>query len=494
MTKRFLSAALALLLMLTLIPASLAEEPVELHFICRGVTMAGDETNLVKEKIEEMLNVKIHWEVLPSTDYRAQAQVILASGDYPDLMEYQLNDLTELQNFIDDGILMPLNDLLETYAPNVLAARNTPGNWYVHDDGEVYAIACRFSNMPETFYTIRKDWLEALNLEVPTTLDELVEVARQFTYNDPDGNGENDTYGFGCALTGKYFDGLMPVLGAFGVVRDWMQQPDGTYLPWQLTDNCKEAIRYFKENIYQAGLIDPNFMVMSRNEYIENKYLDRYGIEYWYLTHTAESSSTWWKNFNEYVPWNETVALAPVAAEGYEAVLPATVSAGSPTGFTLLLFEDCEHPDKVMEILNYLATDEGANLVALGIEGLNYDVVDGQYVEHELSQEELRRSGKGLYTVFFWHNIYKMDSSQLTKDGLASLEGFTRQNIYMPYSYDGDTSALSSLLNSQHVNMIINADVDVDEAFDRMREEYMAMGGEAYIKWYNEKLAELSAQ
>ena len=44
---------------------------------------------------------------------------------------------------------------------------------------------------------IRKDWLDKLGLEVPTTPEELLAVAKAFTEQDPDGNGKNDTYGLG---------------------------------------------------------------------------------------------------------------------------------------------------------------------------------------------------------------------------------------------------------------------------------------------------------
>lgn len=493
--KRTLSLALVLTLFLSLfcgIKDVLAETepPIELHFITRGVSSSGSEDNLVKQKIEEKFNVKINWEVLPSTDYKSVSQTILASAEYPDLMEYTFSDMTELQGFIDDGILMPLNGLLENYGQNVLKDRPNEANWYFAPDGERYAIACRWSNVPETFYTIRQDWLDELNLSMPTTLDELVKVAEAFTYNDPDGNGKDDTYGFGCALEGKYYDALYIILGAFGVTRDWMEQ-DGQYIPWQLTDKCKEALRYFRNNIYLKGLVDPNFMVMSRNEYLENKYQDMYGIEYWYLTH-CNSNSSWWTTFCDNVPWQNCVSLKPVAATGYEAVFPRTINNGSPIGFNLLMFNDCKHPEKVMEIINYLASDEGADLVELGIEGLNYEMVDGQYVEKQLPTDQLRESGKGMYTVVFWHNIYKRSSSALTLAGLESLKGFEQMAIYMPYTYEGDTSALSSLLSSMHVSMITKSDVDVDAAFEEMKQKYMSMGGEQYIEWFNEKLNEMN--
>ena len=47
---------------------------------------------------------------------------------------------------------------------------------------------------------VRKDWLDKLGLAAPTTLDELYDVLYAFTYNDPDGNGKNDTYGLGAFI------------------------------------------------------------------------------------------------------------------------------------------------------------------------------------------------------------------------------------------------------------------------------------------------------
>jgi len=41
-----------------------------------------------------------------------------------------------------------------------------------------------------------QDWLEAVGMEMPATIEELHDVLYAFTYNDPDQNGKNDTYGF----------------------------------------------------------------------------------------------------------------------------------------------------------------------------------------------------------------------------------------------------------------------------------------------------------
>ncbi|MTI62137.1 MAG: sugar ABC transporter substrate-binding protein [Firmicutes bacterium] len=61
-------------------------------------------------------------------------------------------------------------------------------------DGEYYGIPWSVQGMG-IYY--RQDWLDKLGLEFPKTWDELVEVTRQFTYGDPDGDGKDNTYGIG---------------------------------------------------------------------------------------------------------------------------------------------------------------------------------------------------------------------------------------------------------------------------------------------------------
>ncbi|MRA94216.1 extracellular solute-binding protein, partial [Bacillus thuringiensis] len=63
-------------------------------------------------------------------------------------------------------------------------------------DGALYGVPVQ-KDYARAGLVIRKDWLDNLGLDVPTTMDELYEVAKQFTENDPDGNGVDDTVGFG---------------------------------------------------------------------------------------------------------------------------------------------------------------------------------------------------------------------------------------------------------------------------------------------------------
>ncbi|RCG32531.1 sugar ABC transporter substrate-binding protein [Sphaerisporangium album] len=59
-------------------------------------------------------------------------------------------------------------------------------------DGKLHAIP--FSTQAMALF-IRKDWREKLGKDVPKTWDDLVSLAKAFQAEDPDGNGQADTYG-----------------------------------------------------------------------------------------------------------------------------------------------------------------------------------------------------------------------------------------------------------------------------------------------------------
>lgn len=489
--KKIVSVLLLVCMTLALVVTTNAESPIELHFITRRRGNAYEE-NTVKSIIEERFNVKIRWEILPSEGYNDACSVILTSGDYPDMMEYAASSdfyLKEVPLLAEDGVLAPLNELLEKHGQNILADRPEDEKW-LWVDGERYSIPCRPGDVTESFVTIRKDWLDALGLEVPTTLDEFTKVCQAFTFDDPDGNGVQDTYALGGALNGHPIDTLTVVMGFFGVVKDWMMQDD-QYIPYQLTDNMKAALLYLRE-LYQLGVVDPEFAVDTRDKYLEKKSLNRFGIEQWYLTQTG-STSAWWNTFIANVPQQVTIPLPLIEVEGYETVWPNPIASRYGValgGFQLLIFNKNKHKEKTMEIINFLASDEGSELVTFGPKGVTWDEDEnGNYIDIAVDEETAKQSGKELYCVVFWHNIFKRNADPLVLEGLKVYTPFVRAARDFPYVYEGDTSALGSLLDTHMIKIITEADIDPDEAFAAMVDEYKQMGGAACIEWYNEMMS-----
>src|SRR4030042_2784638 len=102
-------------------------------------------------------------------------------------------------------------------------------NRLVTIDGKMYGLPDPGQIPPTDGLVIRKDWLDKLGLAMPKTMDELIEVARKFTNDDPDGNGKNDTYGFGAYPDmagvpengpGRRFAYMLGAYGVSGMVND----------------------------------------------------------------------------------------------------------------------------------------------------------------------------------------------------------------------------------------------------------------------------------
>ncbi len=111
---------------------------------------------------------------------------------------------------------------------------------------------------------IRKDWLDRLGLKVPTTLDELYEVARAFTEDDPDGNGKKDTTGFGDRSDLRY-SSFKTLSSYFGTPNGWKVDENGKFTPEFDTPQYLETIKY-SNKLYKNGYISKDFAVTAKTD------------------------------------------------------------------------------------------------------------------------------------------------------------------------------------------------------------------------------------
>ena len=102
----------------------------------------------------------------------------------------------EMISWAQEGLILALDDYLKD---NETWNTVIPEDWkelYTWD-GHVWGVPKGQDGTPSYFIrTMRGDWLDAVGMKKPETIDTFYEVVKAFTYNDPDGNGENDTWGF----------------------------------------------------------------------------------------------------------------------------------------------------------------------------------------------------------------------------------------------------------------------------------------------------------
>lgn len=143
-------------------------------------------------------NIAIKWENLPEQVYAEKKNLMLASGDIPDvLFNTGLSDAEIVQNG-SNGTLLPLEDLIEQHAPilsAILDERPDIRAAITASDGHIYS----FPSVEElsilqypNFLFINTTWLSALGLPMPVTIDEYRDALEAFKTQDPNGNGIAD--------------------------------------------------------------------------------------------------------------------------------------------------------------------------------------------------------------------------------------------------------------------------------------------------------------
>ena len=224
------------------------------------------EDNDYTKLVEKKFNVNIKWDLAPADALTDRRQLLLASGDYPEVfLEGKFNN-TDIQTYGKQGVLIPLNDLIDKYAPNIKKVMEEKP--YFKDaitapDGNIYGLPrlnecyhCTYSQK----YWMNKEWLDKLGLKVPTTTDELYTVLKAFKTQDPNGNGKHDE----IPLTGapnKYvwngnIDAFMMNSFIYNDNDKYLTVKDGKVDFAANKPEWKEGLAYMNK-LYKDGLIDP---------------------------------------------------------------------------------------------------------------------------------------------------------------------------------------------------------------------------------------------
>lgn len=209
----------------------------------------------VKQKVEELTNTKLDLYFVPSEVYSDKLNEILASGKMPMILYIKDNSPTVI-SAIRHGEFWDVTEYLNDYEH--LSKTNSLILDNMSVDGRVYGLY-RKRDLGRNGYAYRKDWLENLGMSEPTTVVEFYNMLMAFTYNDPDGNGKNDTYGMTATTVDTTFD-IFSVWN--GAPNSWGFDENGNLVPAHLTAEYFDTVKLFKQMV-DEGLINSNFVVMD---------------------------------------------------------------------------------------------------------------------------------------------------------------------------------------------------------------------------------------
>jgi len=342
--------------------------------------------------IKDKLNINLKYVALPTgADGETKLNAAAAANALPDFFE-TVSTTSERNKLIDlnkQGLVAPVDSLLPMMPTRVKTHYNDPSSFTLANiDGKQMGFVEK-PNLPRREgLVIRKDWLDKLGLKMPTTVDELIAVAKAFTTQDPDGNGKNDTYGIGGFFDGSWGGGqrFAFIWGAYGVPDLWNWGDPANFGLSVRTPEFRQALEKFRA-INDAKIIDPDWATINRDEFRIRWPQGRYGIMW--EDFSALSSPANYAKFDVNFPTGEWVPVPALKGGSGKNYLAAYGSVGIFTAVSKKSMDAGKGP-AIAKLLEWMASPEGYYLLGFGVEGVNYKLdKDGVVTTEGLSDPKL---------------------------------------------------------------------------------------------------------
>ncbi|MCK6078006.1 extracellular solute-binding protein [Paenibacillus silvae] len=323
--------------------------------------------NPILKQIEEYTNTQLNITWVPASAYDDKVSATIASGKLPDLMLARRNKDSAMLNAQLSGYfwdLAPyLKDTINLSKMSEEAVKNATVN------GSLYGIP-RERVLARYGMIFRKDWLDNLGLKEPKTAEDLYTIAKAFTENDPDQDGQKNTFGIQEDSSMELLKQLTIYNGgpnAWGL-KDNKVTPDFMY------PEFKEALDLYRKMVSE-GIISPDFSIAKKYEYF-NK--GRAGI-YFSVIDDAVSRHVDMMKLNDKTEIDVT--------QNFEG--PSGVRVRGTNGYDSLLVipkssvTSEEKLKKIIHFLDQLGDGKIRDLIAYGIEGTDYTLENGKVKKTE---------------------------------------------------------------------------------------------------------------
>ncbi len=294
---------------------------------------------------EELPHIDIEWIMVPGNAFGERKTMLMNSGDLPDVVPASSS---EMITWADKGLIQPITDIHDEYYPNIRNFLNEEDLVQGKYNGEQYGILSPVNPIenPQMGY-IRQDWLDNLNLEAPTNTDELYEVLRAFTYDDPDGNGVDDTVG----VAGQKGTGNIQFIPAsFGVHFGQWSTVDGEIIPDIIRPEMRDALEFLGK-LYSDGIMDQDSLV---NEWTQLKEKFIRGETGYISTGSWDMNSSMITDLQKTVSTAKVSTLEPITApDGEKYIAIGGRVAGNGSGIRVVS-TTCEYPEAALEYANWI--------------------------------------------------------------------------------------------------------------------------------------------
>ncbi|MCD7751066.1 MAG: substrate-binding domain-containing protein [Lachnospiraceae bacterium] len=322
---------------------------------------------------QEETGVTIEFQHPPANQGSEQFSLLLADGDLPDMMEYAWMSFSGgPEKAIQDGVIYELTDIINAYCPNLKAylEENPDIDKMVKtDEGHYYCFP--FIRGDERLCNtiglmLRQDWLEELNMEVPTTIDEWHDVLVAF----------RDEMGAESPFSWEYTMGSLtdanPFAYAYGTCRGFYLGEDGTVHYGPAEEGFKQYLELFNQ-WYAEKLLDQDLATLALDQVSAKITSGKAGAA---IGWAGSRMGTW---LNAAIQTNPDYMLVcapyPTINKG-DTPQMGQIDNRYPNQGCVAITTSCKDVEAAARLLDYAYSDAGHMLFNFGIEGESYEMID----------------------------------------------------------------------------------------------------------------------
>lgn len=415
----------------------------------------------VDQELDKLTNIKFEWDFVPAGDIQTKPDLLMASGDLPDIMLLVRPSFEKYQHsgaFIDFAEYldqMPnLRKHIEKF-PDIADFSKTA-------EGKIYGINnfSRQGDLPFG-YIFREDIYKKHNIKLPTTFDEMYDGFKKLKEIYPD---------ISPMVIRSGHVGLFMYNGYHTSNNIFFDVDRMKYEYGPVTQNFRDALNFMRK-LYSEGLIDPEYPVATA-ERMREKILN--GTAFMTLDY-IDIMTTMNENGKSIDPdYKLTATLPPITDTGLQARLYVVM----PTSnwFYTVINKKSKYVDELVRYLDFLYSDEITDLVNWGFEGETYVVKDGKKeftpeVKTKINPNgtiDLKELGIDGHSGFFpildyWGAFYSANSSAEAMEALRrnldnsdKIAAFLGPNIQLPQEMETERLRIMESVNTQVQEMVTN--------------------------------------
>lgn len=416
-----------------------------------GVDNTSEWANdLILSEIEKAVNVDIEWDS-GSEGYQERLQTELISGTAPDLF-CNYGEQEKTSKWISDEVVADIGKIITGNAsryPILNKMISAPSykmynDFYAGDPEKTYSIYALYPSKAWAGASVYNAALlqKAGFSKAPETVDEFVEFCTKLGNQNisgwwPRNNkltnlNEIDKTLFApngttvLAPAGNAWTGFMPVGGKENVEGEWKLMT--------VSDETKDVIKTLAE-LYKSGGLDKGIstkddFAQAIDEFVAGKIgavnfgFSNYGQYSWALDEK-------WLKGNPGGSYEDLALGKTLTGKAGQGV---TYSAPFWMGFNWFIPESCENPERVLDLIEFLASNKGQDLLFKGVEGVHYTKDSSGNITY--NKDEWLKTGK----------IYSLEDGRCKYVWFAYLFGASQEQLKLEESTDWYETSMNPIV------------------------------------------------